>query len=212
MEEKAEILTTNSNDVKTTPNTVLIIKKYYEKCGHSTTDYVEIPTDFVNKTKEELEKTYNEWQVKDFSSSEVTMFKYEKGFCNEHYVLREEDGIIVVYNIDENGNETIKEKTSVDTRYLPQTDLIAMKNGIYITDYMGASNTSINVVNGQISLQIFGFLVEDGKIVKGIEPSIMTTTIFELLNNIEEIGSDLTFTNTQVASPSIYIKDISIAR
>ena len=93
-----------------------------------------------------------------------------------------------------------------------ETLLLNMKNGIYITDYMGASNTSINVVNGQISLQIFGFLVEDGKIVKGIEPSIMTTTIFELLNNIEEIGSDLTFTNTQVASPSLYIKNISIAR
>ena len=60
------------------------------------------------------------------------MFKYEKGFCNEHYVLREEDGIIVVYNIDENGKETLKEKTSVETRYLPQIDLIAMKNGIYI--------------------------------------------------------------------------------
>ena len=90
--------------------------------------------------------------------------------------------------------------------------LESMKDGIYITDYMGSSNDSINTVNGDISLQVFGFIIKDGKIVKGIEPCVMTTTIFELLSNIESIGNDLTFTNTQVASPSIYIKDISIAR
>ena len=87
-----------------------------------------------------------------------------------------------------------------------------MQDGIYITDYMGSSNDSINTVNGNISLQVFGFIIKDGKIVKGIEPCVMTTTIFELLSNIESIGNDLTFTNTQVASPSIYIKNISIAR
>ena len=87
-----------------------------------------------------------------------------------------------------------------------------VKNGLYITDYMGASGTSINSVNGQISLQIFGFIIKDGKLVSGFEPSIMTTTIFELLSNIQEIGSDLQFTNSSCASPSIEIKDISIAR
>ena len=84
--------------------------------------------------------------------------------------------------------------------------------GIYITDYMGASGTSINTVNGQISIQIFGFLVKDGKLISGIEPSIMTTTIFELLNNIEEIDNKIEFTNTSTASPALLIKDISIAR
>ena len=87
-----------------------------------------------------------------------------------------------------------------------------LKDGVYITDYMGSSNTSINTVNGDISIQIFGFVVEDGKIVSGIEPSIMTTTIFELFSNIEEIGNDTLFMSPSVASPSIYIKNISIAR
>ena len=100
----------------------------------------------------------------------------------------------------ENGNKTLEELFK------------DMKCGIYITDYMGSSCDSINIVNGNISLQVFGFIIKDGKIFKGIEPCIMTTTIFELLSNIESIGSDLTFTNTKVASPSIYIKDISIAR
>ena len=91
-------------------------------------------------------------------------------------------------------------------------DLIKeLKDGLYITDYMGSQNTAINNTNGDISLQVFGFIVKDGKIVKGFVPAIMTTTIFELLSNIEEIGNDLIFTNIRVASPSLLIKDISIA-
>lgn len=86
-----------------------------------------------------------------------------------------------------------------------------LKDGLYITDYMGSQSTSINNTNGSISLQVFGFIVENGKIVKGFSPAIMTTTIFELLSNVEEIGNDLAFTNINVASPSILIKDISIA-
>lgn len=93
-----------------------------------------------------------------------------------------------------------------------QKELIKeMKDGILITDYMGASGTSINTSNGNISLQIFGFLVKNGEIVSGIVPSVMTTNIFELLSNIQEIGSDLLFTMTTSASPSLLIKDISIA-
>ena len=95
---------------------------------------------------------------------------------------------------------------------LSEKDLIKkLDNGLYITDYMGASGTSINSVNGDISLQIFGFIVENGKIKCGFEPCIMTTTIFELLSNIDEIGKDLKFTMTSTASPLLLIKDISIA-
>lgn len=87
-----------------------------------------------------------------------------------------------------------------------------LDNGIYIADYMESGGTSINSVNGNISLQVFGFVVENGKLKTGIEPSIMTTTIFELLTNIEEIANNLQFTSTSAASPSLLIKDISIAR
>lgn len=87
-----------------------------------------------------------------------------------------------------------------------------LDDGIYITDYMGASGTSINTVTGNISLQIFGFRVKDGKIISGIEPCIMSTSIFELLSNIREVGEDLQFIRTSSASPSLLIDSISIAR
>lgn len=85
-----------------------------------------------------------------------------------------------------------------------------LNNGIYITELMGADNTSINANTGNISIQIFGFIIENGKIKSGFKPCILTTNIFELFSNIEEIGSDLRFTTIAVGCPSILIKEISI--
>lgn len=86
-----------------------------------------------------------------------------------------------------------------------------LNNGIYITDCMGSMNTAINPNTGNISLQVFGFIIENGKIKCGFEPSVMTTTIFEFLSNIEEIENQVTFIKQSVGSPCLLIRDISIA-
>lgn len=85
-----------------------------------------------------------------------------------------------------------------------------LNNGLYITDYMGAMNSSIDTNSGNISLQVFGLIIEDGKIKKGFESSIMTTNIFELLSNVEHISKDLNFSIISAASPELLIKNISI--
>lgn len=86
----------------------------------------------------------------------------------------------------------------------------SMSNGIYITDCMGSMNTAINANTGNISLQIFGYIIEDGKIKCGFEPSIMTTTIFELFSNIEAISNEVNFIQRTVGSPLLLIRNISI--
>lgn len=92
-----------------------------------------------------------------------------------------------------------------------QTLLENLSDGIYVTDYMGAQGTSINSSTGNISIQIFGFKIEKGRIKSGIEPCIMTTTIFELLSNVQDISDNLNFTMTSAASPDLLVTDISIA-
>ena len=89
--------------------------------------------------------------------------------------------------------------------------LSELKDGIYITDYMGSSNTAISTTTGNISIQIFGFVVENGKIKCGFNPCIMTTTIFELFNNVKLIGDTIEFTNKKAASPILLVENISIA-
>lgn len=86
-----------------------------------------------------------------------------------------------------------------------------INNGIYITNYMGSMGSSINIASGNMSVQIFGYIIENGELVCGFEPAICTTTIFELLSNIVEIGDNIKFIMKSSASPSLYIKDISVA-
>lgn len=89
--------------------------------------------------------------------------------------------------------------------------LSKLDSGLYITDQMGSSGSSINEATGNISIQVFGYIVKNGKIVSGFVPAVMSTTIFELLSNIEEVGNDLAFQRKDVGTPSLYIKNISIA-
>lgn len=86
-----------------------------------------------------------------------------------------------------------------------------MKDGIYITHYLGSMGSSVNISSGNISFQIFGYIIENGKLVGGFEPAVLTTTIFELFSNIKEIGNDLKFSSRTAASPSLYINEISIS-
>ena len=88
---------------------------------------------------------------------------------------------------------------------------IEMKDGIYITNYLGSMGASINISSGHISFQVFGYIVENGKLVSGFEPAVITTSLFELFSNIEEIGKDLKFSSRAAAAPSLYIKEISIS-
>lgn len=82
------------------------------------------------------------------------------------------------------------------------------KDGIYVTSYIGTN--VINQLTGDLSLQIFGFVIKDGKIQKGLKTCILTTDIFELFSNIVDIGNDLTFVSDIFASPTILVKDLSI--
>lgn len=86
-----------------------------------------------------------------------------------------------------------------------------LKNGIYITDCMGSMETAINANTGAISLQVFGFIIENGKIKCGFVPSVMTTTIFELLTQVEDISDEVIFTKQSAGSPCLLVNNISIA-
>lgn len=122
----------NSKQEKITPTTNFTLKKYYKDCGHTINTYVMLPQELINMTEEELKDEYKDWEVEQFSAQDVTLLKEETGFCNQHYILREKDGIVAVYSIDRQGNETLKEETGISTMYLPQGDLLNIQNGITV--------------------------------------------------------------------------------
>lgn len=120
----------NGNEEKISPNATLVIKKHYAKCGHTTKKYLEIPKEFVNMNEQEIKKEFTSWELKGFSSNEIVMQKEEAGICDEHFILRNRDGLIAIYVEKENGEEELKEKTEISIDYLTQEDRKKLDKGI----------------------------------------------------------------------------------
>ncbi|MBO5478352.1 MAG: BofC C-terminal domain-containing protein [Clostridia bacterium] len=127
-----DIPISSTQSEKISPNATLILKKHYKECNHIIKEYAKIPEEYVNLTKEELMEEQDGWEIESFSKNEIVLIKEVSGVCNEHYVLREKDGTIVVYQINKDNTETLKEETGIATEYLTEEDRLRLKEGIRI--------------------------------------------------------------------------------
>lgn len=127
-----EISVSTQDKEKISPNSVLILKKQYEECSHTIREYAKMPEEYVNLTKEELEENQEGWTIESFSPNEVILVKQMAGVCNEHYMLRLKDGVIAVYQIQDDNTEILKEETGISTEYLTEIDKIRLEEGIRI--------------------------------------------------------------------------------
>lgn len=131
-EIQEEMLQANSTEEKISPNCFITMKKTYNKCGHTTSEYIAIPKELVNKTKEDLEEKYAGWTIDKFSDTQIVISKKEEGECGEHYIVKDKEGKAVIYKLLEDGTENEYEVTDISTEYITDTDKINMKNGIKV--------------------------------------------------------------------------------
>lgn len=117
---------------KTTPNTLVIYKTYYTVCKHYIQRYEDIDISLVNLTEKEFKEKNREWSIDRFSAEEIELSKEEEVFCNEHYKLKLENDVIVIYKIDEAGKETEYEQTGITTEYLTNEDILKLTTGIEV--------------------------------------------------------------------------------
>lgn len=88
-----------------------------------------------------------------------------------------------------------------------------MDSGIMITELQGL-HSGLNSISGDFSLAALGFEIKGGKIERPVEQITVAGNYFELLKNIEEVGSDLKFGlpgEAYIGSPSLKIKKLAIA-
>ena len=127
-----DIVETSVEEEKVSPNCLFIFKTYYRKCEHIKVEKEKTSETMVNKTREDLSKIYKDWDIVTFRNDEVLFYKEEDGICDEHYILKDVDGIITIFVLDENEDATIKEKTAILTEYLPEEDVLKLKEGIRV--------------------------------------------------------------------------------
>lgn len=128
--EKTDIA--NSEDEKISPNATVVFKTYYDKCSHTKEETETISDELVNMNKKEIVEKYAEWSIEKFSKDEIVLLKNKDEYCGEHYILKEKNGYIVVYNLDEKEEEKLYMTTSIPIEYLPQTDKHALSKGLYV--------------------------------------------------------------------------------
>lgn len=122
----------NTQEEKTSPNCSLTIKTYYPKCGHTKSEYTNLPQDFVNLSKEEIQERYQDYEIQDFATNAIVIYQEKQGDCGEHYRVKDKNGTVTIYQVLEDGTEQEMETTGITTEYLPDTDKINMKNGIQV--------------------------------------------------------------------------------
>ena len=124
---------TNSQEIeKISPNATVVFQEFYKGCEHIKNKYEGVKKELVNATKEDVKNKYFDWQLKNFSPEKIILYKEVDGECGEHYMLRDVGGKINVYQLDEEGNETLLEETDIATKYLTQIDMIDMENGLIV--------------------------------------------------------------------------------
>lgn len=126
------VMQTASLEEKILPTTKLHLEKKFEDCKHTIDSEVELPTEMINLTQEELAKKYPDWTIKNFSEDEVVLYKLADGLCNEHFLIIDENGVVMVYRLDENYDKILYEKTDIYTEFLPTQDVNRLKEGIYV--------------------------------------------------------------------------------
>ncbi len=131
-EEQQNSTAVSTAEEKVATNSQLILKKYYAKCEHTINEYVEIPEELVNMTEEEVKLQYPDWEVIGFEPNKVTLYKEFDDVCGEHFKLRIEEGKVVIYLVNQDGTESVYEKTDISSEYLTETDLINMQDGLEI--------------------------------------------------------------------------------
>lgn len=120
---------TSSEGEKISPNCSITFRRHYNDCGHTHEQYSSIPTELVNKTKEDLQQQYGDWTIEEFSRNQIVLYREFDSECGEHYVLREKDGKVAIY-LKTGDTEELVEETDIATEFLTETDRIELQNGI----------------------------------------------------------------------------------
>ncbi|MDR0928810.1 MAG: TldD/PmbA family protein [Oscillospiraceae bacterium] len=88
--------------------------------------------------------------------------------------------------------------------------MAAMGNGLVITEVSGL-HAGADAVSGDFSLLSEGYLVENGCKGRPVEQVTVAGNFFQLLKDIVEVGSDLVPEGDGVMSPSVWVRELSVA-
>ncbi len=126
------IIETVVDEVKLSPYAKMVIEKKFTRCGHTSIETIDIPSDLINMTEEEVQAKYENWEIKSFSTKSVSLYREIVANCNDHFVLKDKNGFLAIYEDVTENDMNLKEITDIDISTLPSGDIANLKNGILV--------------------------------------------------------------------------------
>lgn len=119
------------------PATIIEMRTYYKKCGHTIVETSLPDNELVNKGEDEyidyLMDNFIDSRLISFSNEKITLWKENNHLCGNHHIIGEMDGYIAVFNIDEKGEATLNTKfTEYPINLLMDIDKERLKEGIIV--------------------------------------------------------------------------------
>lgn len=130
--ESNELVATSASSMKISPNASVTEKRYYKKCDHLIREVKDIPVGLVNQGEEIVRSYYSNWKVEKCSNNEVVVYKEFEGICDEHYVIKDNNGVLAIFVENDENIQEWQEDTSIETQYLPEKDIEEFKVGVKV--------------------------------------------------------------------------------
>ena len=146
-----KVIETVVEETKLSPYAKMVIEKKFIKCGHSTVEVIDIPTELINMTEKEIQEKYKNWEIRLFNSNEVSLFREIVANCDDHFVLKEKDGYLAIYKDVTDGTMNLKEvvgvteiKTTDGQDYPSRTNVFSISGNTVILNVADGGAEGIN--------------------------------------------------------------------
>lgn len=124
---------TSISEEKVSINTEIIEKVYYKECDHIIETPVKNIEKYINMDEEDIRKSFQGWEIEEFTPEKLVLYKQEEDFCNEHFLIKDVDGYVTIYTLNSLDNVLeILETTEIETKYLTDTDKKNLIDGIKV--------------------------------------------------------------------------------
>lgn len=134
---------TDSKEVKVGPNTKIILNTIYKNCGHEkeeildTKEYINMNYENIKNKIENKNKKGESYKIEVFESNILIISKNINEMCQEHFVVTQKNGKVIVYYEEYNKEKELKNgrifrNTQISTEYLTDLDRKALEEGIFV--------------------------------------------------------------------------------
>lgn len=112
----------------------LMFETLYTGNGEIIKEEQKIGPSLYGKSRDEIAKIYSGWDIKEFDSDKIVLYKERSGLPPDYYIISNSDGYVTLYKSDGNGGKSLIEKTDISINNLNPNDKERILKNIVIKD------------------------------------------------------------------------------